>query len=462
MWKKDETIRDKQEQIKQEQIKQEQTNQEQTNQEQTKQESGNPINYIIEHIPEVDLLGRVRVLLRWLILGSITGIVVGFIGAVFSEAISIVTAFRTENDLIILALPVAGLFIVFLYRLCKDYEDKGTNLVISSIQQGENLPITKAPLIFISTTITHLFGGSTGRESAALQMGGSIGFNLGKLFRLKEGNIKIITMCGMSAAFSALFGTPLTASFMAMEIENVGVMYYSALVPCVVSALVAKGMSSIMGVSGEQFMVFTVPNFNPYHAVATGVLAILCAVLSVLFCRLLKFSGKYYKKFFPNPYVRIFVGGCLVVALTFLTGTRNYNGAGMNVIEMAILGDVPKHAFILKMIFTALTLGAGFKGGEIVPALYVGATFGSLYSQLFGFDPALCAAIGMGALFCGVTNCPISSLFICFELFGANGMLFYLLAIALSYTFSGYTGLYSSQKIMYSKYHNKFINRKTK
>ena len=421
----------------------------------------NPLFFIIEHFPEVDLLGRVRVLFRWLFLGSVTGLVVGAIGALFSISIAFVTEFRISHDYIILGLPVAGLLIVFLYRLCKDYEDKGTNLVIKSIQEGENLPVTKAPLIFISTTLTHLFGGSTGRESAALQMGGSIGYNLGKLFKLKEGDVKIITMCGMSAAFSALFGTPMTASFMAMEIENVGVMYYSALVPCVVSALVAQGISEWMGATGEQFAVNVVPEFTPYHAIFTGVLALLCAIVSVIFCEVLKFSGKTYKKLLPNPYIRIFVGGCIVVALTYLSGTRYYNGAGMNVIEMAIKGEAPYFAFLLKMIFTALTLGAGYKGGEIVPALYIGATFGCLYSQLFGFDPALCAAIGMGALFCGVTNCPISSLFICFELFGFKGMPFYLLAVALSYTFSGYHSLYSSQKIMYSKFHNKFVNRDT-
>ena len=421
----------------------------------------NPLFYIVEHMPEVDLLGRIRVLLRWLFLGSITGTIVGTIGGVFARAIGWATAFRTDHDYIIFGLPVAGLVIVFLYRLCKDYEDKGTNLVIKSIQEGENLPVTKAPLIFISTTLTHLFGGSTGRESAALQMGGSIGYNLGKLFKLKEGDVKIITMCGMSAAFSALFGTPMTASFMAMEIENVGVMYYSALVPCVVSALVAQGISQWMGATGEQFAVNVVPEFTPYHAIFTGVLALLCAIVSVIFCEVLKFSGKTYKKLLPNPYIRIFVGGCIVVALTYLSGTRYYNGAGMNVIEMAIKGEAPYFAFLLKMIFTALTLGAGYKGGEIVPALYIGATFGCLYSQLFGFDPALCAAIGMGALFCGVTNCPISSLFICFELFGFKGMPFYLLAVALSYTFSGYHSLYSSQKIMYSKFHNKFVNRDT-
>ncbi len=421
----------------------------------------NPIEYIIEHVSELDLLGRVRVFFRWLFLGCITGAVVGVIGTAFYYAIVFATSFRKSHDYMILALPLAGLFIVLMYRLCKDYEDKGTNLVIKSIQEGENLPVTKAPLIFISTSLTHLFGGSTGRESAALQMGGSIGYNLGKLFKLKEGNIKIITMCGMSAAFSALFGTPMTAAFMAMEIENVGIMYYSALVPCVISALVAQGIGKMLGVTAEVFPVSVVPEFTPYHAVFTGILAILCAAVSVLFCSILKFSGKTYKKFFPNPYTRVFVGGCIVVALTFLSGVRYYNGAGMDVIEMAIEGNAPYPAFLLKMIFTALTLGAGYKGGEIVPALYIGATFGCLYSQLFGFDPALCAAIGMGALFCGVTNCPISSLFICFELFGFKGMPYYLLAIALSYTFSGYHSLYSSQKIVYSKFHNKYVNRET-
>lgn len=422
----------------------------------------NPINNIIEHMPDLDLLGRIRVLVRWLFFGGLTGLLVGLTGTAFYYSISWATEFRKGHDYIIAALPLAGLLIVFLYRLCKDYEDKGTNLVIKSIQEGDNLPVTKAPLIFISTTLTHLFGGSTGRESAALQMGGSLGYNLGRLFKLKDGNIKIITMCGMSAAFSALFGTPMTAAFMAMEIENVGIMYYSALVPCVISALVATGISRYLGVSAEVFTVNVVPEFSLYNAVFTGILGILCAVVSVIFCQTLKFAGRNYKKLLPNPYIRVFVGGVIVAGLTFLSGVRYFNGAGIDVIEMAIKGEAPFYAFLIKIIFTALTLGAGYKGGEIVPALYIGATFGCLYSQILGFDPALCAAIGMGALFCGVTNCPISSLFICFELFGFKGMPYYLLAVALSYTFSGYSSLYSSQKIAYSKFHNKYVNRETK
>ena len=156
------------------------------------------------------------------------------------------------------------------------------------------------------------------------------------------------------------------------------------------------------------------------------------------------------------------MGGCFIVILTFVCGTQLYNGAGMDVIRLATTGKAPNEAFFLKILFTVLTLGAGYKGGEIVPSLYIGATFGCLYANIGGFNPALCSAIGMGALFCSVTNCPISSLLLCFELFGYAGMPYYLIAIALSYTFSGYYSVYSSQKIVYSKFRNKYVNRTAK
>ena len=162
-----------------------------------------------------------------------------------------------------------------------------------------------------------------------------------------------------------------------------------------------------------------------------------------------------------NRYVRIFVGGCAIVLLTMLVGNNDYNGAGMHTIEHAIEGHVVPEAFLLKMLFTALTIGAGYKGGEIVPTFFVGATFGCLMGQFIGLSPSFCAAIGMISLFCGVTNSPISTLLISFELFGYEGMPYYLLAIAFSYMLSGYYGLYSSQRIMYSKYRTQFINRKS-
>ncbi len=172
-------------------------------------------------------------------------------------------------------------------------------------------------------------------------------------------------------------------------------------------------------------------------------------------------SEVLYKHFFKNPYVRVFVGGCIVIVLTLLVGNQNYNGTGVNIIAQCIDGTVRPEAFLLKMIFTAATLGAGYKGGEIVPSFFTGAAFGCLFGNLLGFSPALCTAVGMAAVFCGVTNCPITSLLISFELFGYDGMPYFLLAVAFSYMLSGYFGLYHSQKIIYSKYKTNYINKKT-
>ena len=268
-------------------------------------------------------------------------------------------------------------------------------------------------------------------------------------------------MCGMSAAFSALFGTPMAAAVFSMEVVSVGVMYYAALVPCVISSLVAHAVAEFFGVSQEMFLIGQIPAFKITSAVKISVLAILCAGVSIIFCVMLHQSEHLYKKFFKNPYVRIFAGGCFVLILTLLVGNQNYNGTGINIIEQCIDGTVRPEAFFMKMLFTALTLGAGFKGGEIVPSFFTGAAFGCLFGNLLGFSPTLCTAVGMAAVFCGVTNCPITALLISFELFGYDGMPYFLLAVAFSYMLSGYYGLYSSQKIIYSKYKTNYINRKT-
>ena len=358
-------------------------------------------------------------------------------------------------------LPIGGLAIVGLYHLCKDDNDTGTNLVISAIHSGDKVPFIMAPLIFVSTLITHLFGGSAGREGAALQMGGSIGSSIGRVFRFDEKDKHVMIMCGMSAAFSALFGTPMAAAIFSMEMISVGVMYYIALVPCVISSLIAHGIASYFNVTNEFFAIENIPDFTILNSVKISALAILCALVSILFCVALHSGEALYKKYLPNKYTRVFIGGCFVIIATMLVGNQTYNGTGMSVIQSSIDGSVRPEAFLLKIIFTALTLGAGFKGGEIVPSFFIGATFGCLFGNLTGFEPSLCAAVGMISLFCGVTNCPITSLLISFELFGYDGMPYFLLAIPFSYMLSGYFGLYRSQKIVYSKYKTNYINKST-
>lgn len=404
---------------------------------------------------------RAVVSIKWVIFAIIIGALVGLCGIAFYFLLSFVTVLRKQNPWLLFLLPVGGLAIAALYRLLHDEKDAGTNLVISAIHSDDELPLRMAPLIFISTLITHLFGGSAGREGAALQMGGSIGNALGKFFHFDDKDKHVMIMCGMSAAFSALFGTPMAAAILPMEIVSVGVMYYIALVPCVISSLVAHGIAYIFGISNTMFTIAHVPDFGVVPAIRISILAILCALVSILFCVLLHKTEELYRKFFENAYLRIFIGGCIVIVLTLLVGNQNYNGTGINIIESCINGTVRPEAFLLKMIFTALTLGAGFKGGEIVPSFFTGAAFGCLFGILTGFSPTLCTAVGMTAVFCGVTNCPITSLLISFELFGYDGMPYFLLAIAFSYMLSGYFGLYRSQKIVYSKYKTNYINKST-
>ena len=394
--------------------------------------------------------------LKWVVISGAIGIVVGMVGTAFSYGMKAVTEMRQEYPMIILGLPVAGLVIVFLYKIAHRENDHGTNSVLAAVRSEEKLHVVTAPLIFVSTLLTHLFGGSAGREGAALQMGGSIGSGLGKLFRLSEQDMQVAVMCGMSACFSALFGTPLAATIFSMEVVSVGVMYYAALVPCVFSSLIAVEIARFCGVEGEAMTISVIPELT---AVATGkvaLVAILCALISICLCLALHAASEHTKKWMPNPYVRIFVVGIVIVVINLLLGTEDYLGAGMEIIERCMHGEVRPEAFLIKMILTALTLGVGFKGGEIVPSFFIGATFGCLMGQVLGISPSLCAAVGMIAVFCGVTNSPVTSLWIAVELFGMDCIYFVLIGVAISYMLSGYYSLYHSQKILYSKYKTEF------
>lgn len=406
-------------------------------------------------------LQRLKASIKWIIFSIVSGTIIGSIGTLFYFGMSIVTLIREKNSWIIFLLPIGGLLIVGCYHLFHNEKDSGTNLVLSAIHSDDRLPLRMAPSIFISTLITHLFGGSAGREGAALQLGGSIGNALGRLFRFDEKDKHIMIMCGMSAAFSSLFGTPMAAAIFSMEVVSVGIMHYAALLPCVLSSLVAFYLADFFGVVPERFILNAVPTFNLGNSATVCFLAIICAAVSILFCISLHQAEHFYKKFFKNPYLRAFVGGCIIIVLTLLVGNQDYNGAGMHMIERCMEGNVIAYAFLLKIVFTALTIGAGYKGGEIVPTFFIGAAFGCVFGNLTGFSPELSTAVGMTALFCGVTNCPITSLLISFELFGFEGMPYFLLTIAFSYMLSGYYGLYSSQKIIYSKYKTNYINRKT-
>lgn len=400
-----------------------------------------------------------RTFLHWSVLGIAMGLFAGTIGSGFHLALKIVTNLRANLPWLLYFLPVAGLLIVGIYRFFGLKRDRGTNYCISCVRDGTAIPLGQAVCIIFGTILTHLCGGSSGREGAALQIGGSVASFVGKKFKLDAEQERLMVLCGMSACFAALFGTPTAAAIFVLELISVGRIYYSALLPCIFSSVTAYLVSQAFGTEALSFS-FTMPELSAPKLMLVAVLAVLCAGLSHFFCTTMRYTQKAYKKFLRNPYLRMLVGGLLVVGITLLIGSQKYSGTGVEVIMRSFQVHAKWWEFLLKLLLTALTLGAGYKGGEIIPAFFVGATFGSAVAELLALSPAVGAAVGMLAVFCGVTNCPFASLVIGVEMFGADGLAFYAVAIAISYLVSGYTGLYGEQRILYSKVRPHYIDRR--
>lgn len=397
---------------------------------------------------------------KWLALAAVTGICCGFVGTAFHVGVGFVTELRAAHPWLLWLLPAAGPAIVAVYRWTGT-AGKGTNDIIDAVHHGKPLPFLLLPAIFIGTVLTHLCGGSAGREGAALQMGGTIGLHTGKLFRLDDKDLRTATLCGMAAFFAALFGTPLAATMFSIMVISVGVFYHVAFIPCFMASMVAYGVSLWLGVAPTRFTA-SVPELEPWMLLRVAVLAAGCAMVSLLFCNMVHWTERKLEEWLPNPWLRAAAGGAAVVILTLLCGSTDYNGAGMDVITAAVeQGTAQPLAFLLKILFTALTLGAGFKGGEVVPSFFIGATFGCVTAPLLGIPAAFGAAIGLVAVFCGAVNCPTASIFLSIELFGAAGLSFFALACGISYMLSGYQGLYSSQTILYSKLKAEYINVQT-
>lgn len=386
----------------------------------------------------------------WLVLSVIVGMVTGFAGAFFHKAISFATLARTEHPYLIYFLPLGGVAIAFMYRLSKD--DLSTNTVINCIRKSKSASALLAPFIFIGAFITHLFGGSAGREGAALQIGGGIGSRIAYRLHMNEEDAGIMMVCGMSGAFSAIFTTPVTAAVLALEIVSVGHMRYFQMLPCIVSSICGFIITNSLGNAPLFYDIPDIPILDAAMCIKVTMLGIICAFLSTLFCVTLHYSEKTMKKFFPKDYIRAFAGGCIIIALTLAVGCRDYNGAGMDIIGKALSGEAKPEAFLLKLIFTAVTIGAGFKGGEIVPAFFVGSTFGAVLGGMIGIDPAFAAALSLVCVFCGIANCPLASVILGVELFGSSGIIFFTLVCAISFIVSGRFGLYRSQKIVYSQH----------
>lgn len=396
----------------------------------------------------------------WVLLALVLGAATGVVGAVFHKTISYVTALREKNEFLLYFLPPAGIIITALYSLSHD--KLTTNAVIASIREGKAVSPLMVPFIFIGTALTHLTGGSAGREGAALQIGGGMGASLGKLIKASPEMTGVLTVAGMAGAFSAIFTTPVTAAVFAIEVVTVGHMRYFQLMPSIISSITAYGITRLMGNERLYYGSVAFPEAEALSLLKVFVIAIAVSLMSSLFCVALHKTEKFMTGKIPNAYLRAFAGGLSVVLLTLLLGTRMFNGAGMDTISVMLSGDKAKTAavlsgffalsFLIKTVMTALTVGSGFKGGEIVPAFFVGTTLGALLGLITGIDPSASAALGMVGMFSGITNCPMASIILGCELFSSDGMIFYTLTVAVGFIMSGRFGLYESQRLVYQKY----------
>lgn len=409
----------------------------------------------------MDLKLNICFVCKWLWIALILGVVCGVVGALFHIAIDYATDFRTSHSWVVWGLPLGGLAIVYLYRLVHLVHEPGTNTIIQSVRQQDHVPVLLAPAIFLATVITHLFGGSSGREGAALQIGGSLATTFGKIIHADQREMSMLIMCGMSAVFSALFGTPLTATLFSMEVVSVGVFYYAALVPCLCSSLISFGIAQCFGCQPTFYSLNLPFQLTPLLCLQLVIFALLIATFSILFVLMMHYSHKWFHQYFHNPYIRVLVGAVLLMILVVFFKQR-YLGAGMDVVEAALYQEVFPYDFFMKALFTAITIGCGFKGGEIVPTFVIGSTLGYVLGLLLGMNPHLTAAIGIVGMFCCVINSPLTSLMLGAEMFGIQYLTAMAIVIAFCYVLSGYFSLYQAQKIVYSKTSVEFINQNAK
>lgn len=409
-------------------------------------------------------------LLKWLSLTLPVGMLVGTACALFLWLLEVATTTRLQRPDLVYLLPLAGLVVGAAYALFGKSVEAGNNLIVDEIHEpGGGIPLRMAPLILLGTVVTHLCGGSAGREGTAVQMGGSLAGGLAKWIPgLRRHDIRILLMAGVSAGFGGVFGTPVAGAVFALEVLIIGRMNSEAILPCLIAGVISDQVCTAWGIGHTHYHVASsLPAGSELHLAPVSLrlmsLVVLASILfglaSALFTELVHSLSQYFKRWIKQPMIRPVVGGTLVLALMFAAGTRDYLGLGVSspdpqavtIVSCFRSGGADSWSWLWKIVFTAVTIGSGFKGGEVTPLFFIGAALGNTLAIIFQAPVDLFAALGFVAVFAGATNTPLACTFMAVELFGGEYVLYYFTACVVAWLCSGHTGIYLSQRIGVSR-----------
>ncbi|WP_243108632.1 voltage-gated chloride channel family protein [Clostridium rectalis] len=395
--------------------------------------------------------------LRWIVLGGLIGILTGTAAAFFLKSLQFATNKRLELPWLLFFLPFGGMLVSYVYMKYGKDSSKGNNLILEQIHESQGkIPVRMGIFALFGTVITHLFGGSAGREGTGVQIGASIAEGVSNLFKLDRLDRNILLMSGISSGFASVFGTPLAGTIFGMEIIFIGIINYEALVPCTIAAFIGDFITNFWGVKHTHYIVGVIPSFSTKLMFKIIIIGIIFGLISKIFSELTHKLKKMFSIYFKNTIIKSAVGGIIVIILVYIVGNRNYLGLSIPLMMDAFKYTSKIQDFILKTIFTSLTLGSGYQGGEVTPLFVIGSTLGSFMSGIMNEPISFFASLGLIGVFAGATNAPIASFIMGIELFGSDIGKYMFIICVTSYLFSGHSSIYSAQKIGMSK--TKFIS----